>query len=49
MTAVIYAPYGDAVFVIETKDNAMTVQQKFVRLGDRRGDLVAIVSRADRR
>ncbi len=44
MTAVIYAPYGDAVFVIETKDNAMSVQQKFVRLGERRGDLVAIIS-----
>jgi membrane fusion protein (multidrug efflux system) len=43
-TAVIYAPYGDAVFVIAEKDKALTAQQKFVRLGEHRGDLVAVVS-----
>jgi membrane fusion protein (multidrug efflux system) len=43
-TAVIYAPYGDAVFTIEEKDKALTAHQKFVRLGERRGDLVAVAS-----
>jgi membrane fusion protein (multidrug efflux system) len=43
-TAVIYAPYGDAVFAIEEKDKTLTARQKFVRLGDHRGDLVEVVS-----
>ncbi len=45
-TAIIYAPYGDSVFtVVEKKEGnkpALVAQQKFVRLGDRRGDLVAV-------
>jgi membrane fusion protein (multidrug efflux system) len=46
-TAVIYAPYGDSVFVIdEKKDQAgkasMVARQKFVRLGESRGDFVAV-------
>src|SRR5438309_2017338 len=44
-TAVLYAPYGDSVFAIEEKKNGdkatLTAHQKFVRLGERRGDLVA--------
>ena len=43
-TAVIYAPYGDSVFALEQKDKALIARQKFVRLGERRGDLVAVVS-----
>ena len=43
-TAVIYAPYGDAVFAIEDKDQTLTAKQEFVRLGERRGDLVEVVS-----
>jgi membrane fusion protein (multidrug efflux system) len=48
-TAVLFAPYGDSVFVVEEKKDAAgkstsVVQQKFVRLGERRGDLVAVVS-----
>ena len=46
-TAVIYAPYGDSVFVLEKKAGAdgkeqLVAQQRFVRLGERRGDLVAV-------
>lgn len=46
-TAVIFAPHGDSVFAIEEKkDEAGKVRtvahQKFVRLGDRRGDFVAV-------
>ena len=48
-TAVIFAPYGDSVFAIEEKKDqagkTVTVaRQKFVRTGERRGDLVAVVS-----
>jgi membrane fusion protein, multidrug efflux system len=46
-TAVLYAPYGDSVFLAEEKkgrdDKATTVaKQQLVRLGDRRGDFVAV-------
>ena len=40
-TAVIYAPYGDSVFVLQ---DGGTVRQRFVRLGERRGDLVTVAS-----
>jgi membrane fusion protein (multidrug efflux system) len=48
-TAVIFAPHGDSVFAIEEKkDEAGKVRtvahQKFVRLGDRRGDFVAVAA-----
>jgi membrane fusion protein (multidrug efflux system) len=49
-TAVIFAPYGDSVFAIEerrdekTGKTATVARQKFVRLGDRRGDFVAVAS-----
>ena len=48
-TAVLFAPYGDSVFVVEERKDAAgkatsVAQQKFVRLGERRGDLVAVVS-----
>ncbi len=48
-TAVLYAPYGDSVFAIEERKDAAgrpaaVARQKFVRLGERRGDLVEVVS-----
>jgi membrane fusion protein (multidrug efflux system) len=48
-TAVLYAPYGDSVFVVERKKSepgaeVITVQQRTVRLGETRGDFVAVVS-----
>ncbi len=48
-TAVIYAPYGDSVFALEEQKDAagkatLVARQRFVRLGERRGDLVAVVS-----
>lgn len=49
-TAVLYAPYGDSVFVVEEKKEekngqpGQVVRQKFVRLGEKKGDYVAIVS-----
>jgi len=49
-TAVLYAPYGDSVFVVEEKKNdanepsGLVLNQKFVRLGEKRGDYVSVVS-----
>ncbi|MGB5615436.1 MAG: efflux RND transporter periplasmic adaptor subunit [Desulfobacterales bacterium] len=49
-TAVLYAPYSDSVFVVEEKkdekngQSGQVVRQKFVRLGEKKGDYVAIVS-----
>lgn len=47
-TAVSYAPYGDSVYVIEKKQNKETkkdeliLRQQFIRLGESRGDFVAV-------
>ena len=49
-TAVLYAPYSDSVFVVEEADGgngnqeAATVRQLFVRLGEKNGDFIAVVS-----
>lgn len=49
-TSVIYAPYGNSVFVVAEdpegsgQDGTLIATQKFVRLGERRGDFVAVVS-----
>lgn len=42
-TAVIYAPFGDTVFVIEEDEGGnLKARQQFVRLGKARGDFVEI-------
>jgi membrane fusion protein (multidrug efflux system) len=47
-TAVLYAPYRDSVFVVETDKESKTgaaglkLRQQFVRLGEKRGDFVAV-------
>ncbi len=48
-TAVIFAPYGDSVFAVEEKKDpsgktSLIAHQKFVRLGERRGDFVSVIS-----
>jgi membrane fusion protein (multidrug efflux system) len=48
-TSVIFAPYGDSVFaIVEKKDGSgkatAVAQQKFVRMGERRGDFVEVTS-----
>jgi membrane fusion protein, multidrug efflux system len=44
-TALIYAPYGDTVFVVEKarQGNGLIARQQFVRLGAARGDYVEIL------
>lgn len=50
VTAVLPAPYGDSVFLVEEKKNektgklALAVRQQFIRLGERRGDFAAVTS-----
>jgi len=47
-SAISYAPFGDSVFVIETKKDPKTgeetrsIRQQFVKVGEARGDLIAI-------
>lgn len=48
-TAVLFAPYGDSVYVIEQTKGPdgkpqSVAKQRFVRVGERRGDFVAVVS-----
>jgi membrane fusion protein (multidrug efflux system) len=50
-TAVLYAPYGDSVFVVEASagqgsrsGDGLHLRQQFIRLGQKRGDFVAVSS-----
>jgi len=48
-TAVLYAPYGDSVYVVENKKDAdgkaqTVVRQQIIRVGEQRGDFVSVVS-----
>lgn len=49
-TSVLYAPYSDSVFVIDENKDEKTgqegkvVHQKFVRLGEKRGDFISVIS-----
>ncbi|MEW6668104.1 MAG: efflux RND transporter periplasmic adaptor subunit [Thermodesulfobacteriota bacterium] len=49
-TAVLYAPYSDSVFIVEEQKKegsgapVKVVRQQFARLGEKRGDFVAVVS-----
>ena len=49
-TAVLYAPFGDTVYVVDEKsagesgEKQLIVRQQIVRLGARRGDFVAVTS-----
>jgi len=49
-TSILYAPYGDSVFVVDsrvddkTKKPGMILRQQVVRTGRKRGDFVAITS-----
>jgi membrane fusion protein (multidrug efflux system) len=49
-TAVLYAPYSDSVFLIEGRpdtpegETGLVLRQQFVRLGEKRGDFIAVLS-----
>jgi membrane fusion protein, multidrug efflux system len=49
VTSILFAPYGDSVYVLEQDKDAdgkapLTAKQRFVRVGERRGDFAAILS-----
>lgn len=46
-TAILFAPYGDSVFIVENdkaQKGGKLLRQQFVRLGEKRGDFVAVTS-----
>lgn len=49
VTGILYAPFGDSLFVIEEGEvdedgeQSLQVRQQFVRLGEQRGDFVAVI------
>src|SRR5579859_652854 len=43
-SSINYAPYGDSVFIVKDEQGAKTAQQQIVKLGESRGDQVAVVS-----
>ncbi len=49
-TAILYAPYGDSVFIVDEKKNEKTgemqqvLRQQFVRINGTRGDFVSVVA-----
>lgn len=48
-TAVLYAPFGDSVFIVEEKltedgHKQLILRQQFIRLSEKRGDFVSILS-----
>ncbi|RJQ47032.1 MAG: efflux RND transporter periplasmic adaptor subunit [Nitrospiraceae bacterium] len=48
-TAVLYAPFGDSVFIVEEKQEEdgkkhFSLRQQFIRLGEKRGDFVSVLS-----
>jgi len=49
-TSVLYAPYGDSIFVVDDKKGegsgqpVRVVRQQFARLGEKRGDFVSVLS-----
>lgn len=42
-TAVVYSPYGNSVYVVGSKDGAPVAEQRWVKVGPKRGDLIAIL------
>jgi membrane fusion protein (multidrug efflux system) len=48
-TAVLGAPFGDSVFIVEEKPTddgikLFVLRQQFVRIGEKRGDFVSVLS-----
>ncbi|MCG7588551.1 efflux RND transporter periplasmic adaptor subunit, partial [Photobacterium sp. OFAV2-7] len=47
-TAVFYAPYSDSAFVVESNEkngvSGKVLRQQFIRLGEKRGDYISVLS-----
>ena len=44
ISSVLYAPYGNSVYIVETTPQGKTVRQQLVRLGVTRGDYIEVIS-----
>ncbi|HEY7884914.1 MAG TPA: efflux RND transporter periplasmic adaptor subunit [Cellvibrionaceae bacterium] len=42
-TAIQFNPYGNSVFVIREEDDQLKVTRRFIRTGERRGDMIAVL------
>lgn len=43
-TAIVYSPYGDSVYVVAKDDKGvLAAQQRFVKVGPKRGDQIALL------
>lgn len=42
-TSVVYSPYGDSVYVVGNKDGAQVAEQRWVKVGPKRGDFISIL------
>lgn len=43
-TSVVYAPYGNSIYVVKSDETGAKAEQVFVKLGERRGDFIAVES-----
>ena len=43
-TSIVYASYGDSVYVVREKEGHKIAEQQFVRTGEARGDFVSIMA-----
>ncbi len=43
-TAVVRAPFGDSIYVVEDKEGKLVARQQFVRLGATRGDFTVVTN-----
>jgi len=41
-TSILYAPYGNSIYKVESTEAGLVAKQHFVRIGTRRGDFVSI-------
>jgi membrane fusion protein (multidrug efflux system) len=41
-TAIVYSPYGDSVYVVAKENGTTIAQQRFVEVGPKRGDQIAL-------
>ena len=41
-TSILYAPYGNSVYKVESTEKGLIAKQHFIRIGTRRGDFVSV-------
>lgn len=46
-TAILYAPYGNSIYKLESTENGLIAKQHFIRIGSKKGDFVSIEKGAE--